>query len=828
MDAERNLIESFTELNEERKGRVLADVETRTDVRSSDLDRMLAELIDSHERFLLYHRPRFTGSDRLFYDLVSYAPGMNTTLADILAVLEAEAAPSIVGPLGHIDGRAREMFDRARKTGWRSFTMPASGGEAAFSIRFDGTGRFAWERTVYPGLREQVVCDGKTLRHLYPDLHIGATRTLSRQHRLAFWRLVPLALPAPEDLARGFDLNAVGENMVAVVPNGAGLWDAQGKLRPYVQLHLVFDEKGGLAEQHLAEMPADKLLARAVFGPDGSVRVLDAAGKEITARERAFVPAQAPSLEPDVSKLVVLPLPYRTREHIVQARKLEKTRYQDMDFDDARALFASLFASGSNNELERLFRESFHGREQRQLGLYVFLAAAGLNLDAQNLDVLAEHRDDPLAQYLALHSSPVLRKHASQWAVGSVPWGDGAFRHLALTHALLQVWQSPRVLDGGSKDAKDVRTALARLWPQQLQTTGLETAARYEHARALVKAGRAGEGRKAFVDLYRAVRKEGALLLLDDDFRQALLGVERDGWNVLMRTTARELIDKKQRGAVLALARQCGELNDEPLGQDLLAMMLDGVADHKERLALTLASADYLLERRQAVEAARLLEPLLEDGEGMKQPAVWRLSARLAGARGLPGREMECLERALDLESHDPSTLRRTDRVQGEYLQLLDHYRKLAEAMVTLKVKPPADFVPKVVRTADRWRGLARDGSRACEMASRILRQLGEAELAWDYLTTTVAERPGESRPWLRLAEELRRQGELKQADLALASAFAVEPTNAQILWDRAQNLRQAGNVAEANKLLRQLAEGTWQPRFQALQLQARWQLDRR
>ena len=95
-------------------------------------------------------------------------------------------------------------------------------------------------------------------------------------------------------------------------------------------------------------------------------------------------------------------------------------------------------------------------------------------------------------------------------------------------------------------------------------------------------------------------------------------------------------------------------------------------------------------------------------------------------------------------------------------------------------------------------------------------------------LTTPIALRPGSSEPWLGLAGTLRRQGELKQADEAFASAFAAEPTNAQILWDRAQNLRQSGNAVESKKLLRQLAESTWQPRFQALAAQARWQLDQR
>ena len=38
----------------------------------------------------------------------------------------------------------------------------------------------------------------------------------------------------------------------------------------------------------------------------------------------------------------------------------------------------------------------------------------------------------------------------------------------------------------------------------------------------------------------------------------------------------------------------------------------------------------------------------------------------------------------------------------------------------------------------------------------------------------------------------------------------------------------QAGNAVASRALLRQLMEGTWQPRFQTLQAQARWQLEQR
>ena len=68
--------------------------------------------------------------------------------------------------------------------------------------------------------------------------------------------------------------------------------------------------------------------------------------------------------------------------------------------------------------------------------------------------------------------------------------------------------------------------------------------------------------------------------------------------------------------------------------------------------------------------------------------------------------------------------------------------------------------------------------------------------------------------------------GERDLADRAYRSAFERESSNAQILWDRAENLRQAGRLARARELYRRLAEGDWQPRFASLKAQAGWMLE--
>ena len=44
-------------------------------------------------------------------------------------------------------------------------------------------GQFVYERTLAFGLVETVVCDGKTILHLYPEIGLGSRRPMSRFHR---------------------------------------------------------------------------------------------------------------------------------------------------------------------------------------------------------------------------------------------------------------------------------------------------------------------------------------------------------------------------------------------------------------------------------------------------------------------------------------------------------------------------------------------------------------------------------------------------------------------------------------------------------------------
>jgi predicted Zn-dependent protease len=792
-----------------------------------------------------YHRPNLKDDARYFFDLVAYAPGMNSSRSDVLAVVEAEAIPSR-RKAGQIDAAARALFSKATPSGWQLFTVD---GEA---ISFDGAGRYVYEHVLPLGIRERVECNGEALHHLYPQLHIGARRGVSRFHRLDWTAQMPWVLPAIDDLAHGADVRTVGERTVALMPH------VRDKLTETVHIHYLFDASGRFAEKRWIAAPKQKVLVRQVFEPAGVVRTFDGDGKEIGVLKGELRPVTAPAFTTDLQKLVVLPLPYRPAEHVKRQLKAEKKSTSELSLAEGLPLFASHFGAGDANGALDVFKNCFARREQRPLGLYVLLAALGQNLDSQNLDVVSEHLDDPLAQYLALHSSPVLRQHASQWAVQSGPWGDGFLGQFGLTHALLQRWstdkinklapaqlnaerakalefirkhkESPfawdllcRLQDRTAAEAKDVHKQLAKAFAWFFDDPNLAYAARYEAARSASRAGNTAAAREQFVALYAKARDGGALPAIDGDFRAAL--ENGDVWSKTLQQTAKQWIDAKRRPAVLALAWQVWQLEDHVLANALHARALAGIDDPKDKHQMQRAVLDFLWNSNQVESADELLAEMLADKDNAQNPDLWRLGVQYADHRKLNARSLECLQKALDAEFPRLPEVVNLEVVASEYGRLLEHYRRLAEAMVILKTTPTAEFTANVVRTADRWRALHPDNEKPSDMAADILRLLADKTLAWDYQTTPLARRPHESESWWSLAKSLLTSGDLELADIAYQAAEGAEPTNPQILWDRAQNLHRLGRTVAAQALVRRIADGTWQPRFQGLVNQARTQM---
>src|SRR5207237_10926126 len=68
----------------------------------------------------------------LVTDLMAYAPGMHTSTADVLAVLEEETPRPASERPGTIDPAARSLLAKARSTTWNTPSIPAQPGRQAF------------------------------------------------------------------------------------------------------------------------------------------------------------------------------------------------------------------------------------------------------------------------------------------------------------------------------------------------------------------------------------------------------------------------------------------------------------------------------------------------------------------------------------------------------------------------------------------------------------------------------------------------------------------------------------------------------------------------
>jgi tetratricopeptide (TPR) repeat protein len=714
------------------------------------------------------------------------------------------------------------------------------------------------------------------LLHLYPELGIGARRAVSRFHRAEFADLIPDFVPPAEDLARGADVRALDAKTVAIVPHRLASAQESGPAA-WIEERLIFDgsrlaERYWVVVSEKVPKAEPKLISREVYDVSGAIKRLDAEEKELTSEKRERHAAQAPDLKPDLRELVVLPLPLRTRGHVYPEVGFDpNASISDnsvnacipyIDEESALKLFAADFAENQGGRAFDIWYHRFAEQGDRRIGFFTLLVACGAQptTDQHFNELLREHPDQPLLRYLALLQDSMFTRW--QGLYGLVPGDelpDSFLGRLSVFRSLSVRWQGEHVThhllgqrplereralrfvrdnagnplgwcaltflqDRAGRDEPFLRQ-IADAWGLVAKESALKYPARYEQARCLNHAGETRTAQAKYQELFVETLHKGVLPPVDSGFRYGLsYEPSVENWPNLMRQTAEDCIHKKQRPVVVALAWQCRQLGDQPLAETLLDLSLKDV-EAKERPETMLAAIEYLCHVGDWDQADHLLQGLLQDKDLAQAPLLWRLASHIAERRGQSVEAIKYLETALDLEfPHLPEVVN-LETIRADYGRLLTHYRWLADAVRALNVPPPDELLARTVRAADRWRMLDTEAANVCDQAASILKLVGGSqgeELAWDYLTTPLALRPNESAPWLSLAQSLVREGRNELADRCYDAAFRAEPTNAQILWDRAQQLQRIGKVSEAREQMQLLAAGDWQPRFTWIKQQAR------
>jgi tetratricopeptide (TPR) repeat protein len=751
------------------------------------------------------------------------------------------------------------LIEQARAATWQRVTIADSQGagwDKPFTLVCNGIGQFRYERILPSGLREIGVCDGKTLLYVYPELGIGARRAVSRFHRADFIEQVPWVLPPVDDLARGCDIQLLDANTVRLVPR-------EGNKRAWIETHLVFSY-GWLSERRWIEMPSNKILGQEIYATDGTVKRLEPNNQLIAEQKLHRQPAESPELTPDTKPFVVVPFPLRNSGTANRLFNPESKSYAQLDETAGLALMGSAIAQQDHAKAVSIYSERFHRKNDRRVGFLTVLSASGLHVAPTPLwkNIIADYSSQPLGKYVGRLTDPQRPADAAVGEIGGPR--DGFVQGLAELHDHYLWWNSDKALKGSEGDragrrdrALDyVRRNCASLhgWAVLLllreklsadpgarkglteaikpfeQVPLLCYAARYETARDLLNAGRREAARAQFKSLYEIARQEMAVPPIDVAFRLALKSNDanpQDLFASLLRETAKLRMAQEHRRAVLDLAWQCRQLDDRKLADELCDLALSNIPE-EQRLSITLLAFPYLWQTAQQERADKLLQQLLADGRFGKEPSLWRLASEVAAQRKSLKRSMECLDTALEMEYRQLPDVIHVEQVRSDYSRLLSGYRQLATAMNVLERPATAEFVARVARAADRWRSLDSDGTAACHAAARIFQAIDDPDLAWDYWTTPIGQKPNEAAPWANLARSLQGEGALDLADRAFRQAFKAEPTNAQLLWDRAQILQQLGRTDQTSSLLRQLADGHWQPQFGGIQAEARRQLGTR
>ncbi len=772
----------------------------------------------------LLHRPaRYVNDLRKFGDLLLYAPGLNTSLDDVQAVLEAEGPLDEQLPPGTIDVRAAKLIDRCRQAPWQTITLP--GGDI---LTFDGAGRYVQQGRTAEGLAEKIVCDGKTIVHMYGDLGLASRRPDSRFHRRTFIDRVPWLVPAAADLARGANVSLIGDNTVAVTPT-----------RGTSAEHLVFGEGGRLVERQL--LRDGSVAQRQTYDASGKITTYDASGAVAVARTLPPSVAIEPSLTPDLHELVVLAMPLRSVSHLCSMENhFGHTDMSELSDEQVLAGICSRLGDG-RGDVAQAIGQRWLTRGDRRLGLWVLLAANGGTWDSDGVLRVADHAL-PLEPARDHPDSAVAKYVQTSMRGGGAKWLDAnTFESLPLLHdlALLQSLQSNAQGDGeavlrrlgqfktpavawtaaalaceaaASKDFYRRLGAAAATLPE---APAVSASVRFSIASKLSAAGDAGGAAAMFETLFRKQVAAGQPPLVNaamvETLRQARGG---DAFASLAREASAQWAARGQAAPAIVLAAQCEQLAMDSLAQEIRQSL---GKDNNLSQPLAAAALRAQLAAGEWDKAAASLKIATQNPQLAQNAWLWWGGYVVHEMKSNLGAATACLDRALDLECQHLGDTVEVAKIHADYSLLMSHYEQLVRQTRMDGAVVPGEQMARIVRAADRWRALTGEEAPACRAAARVFMAAGAYELSWEYATTPLASRPGEPGPMAQLGDDLRTSAMYPLAMRAFAAAFLADPTDPRHLLEQARTLELAGERERAMEFYRQIVDGQWRAEFDSL-----------
>lgn len=802
-------------------------------------------------------------------NILNYAPGMQTSTADLLAVIDAESKPSQPPAQGTIDDAARRLVEKARSLGWEEVDLVREGNSSGLKLLCNGAGHLRLERRTSDGLLEQVTSDGETLLHLYPELGIGARRSITKFHRRSLLSMTPWLLPPVDDLAAGCNILLHNDKTIRITRVKAALSDSDSeepnaKSEFELVIELVFDDSGRLAERRLIKVSNEPeasglIICRHVYEPNGGIRIVDKDDKllsEVKFQRKAIT---RPSDAMSTDSLVILPLPYRSADSYsltlpAQPAGSGSVDYSQVSEADAMKLVATHVANSDYDALWNVINQRFVSKDDCRMGFAVLLSASASTKNSQPIHEVASHNQgsSALGSFLVQHFDWWRDQDRSKEFV--LPDSASPFiRHLADIHNLYALWSSGRATQDRTESqvnhelsraielirrcsSKQTAWALLNVVHKSIDETiskktfhqrlakeaasfekvpGLFASARYAQVLWLISAGKMDKARSLYSSYRRDAIAAGITPAVSDQIRTAFKDAfdDSESWSRMILDSSELLVEQKRSLELLQLALNCATIAEHDTAQQLLDRGIKGVKLSK-RPDLLIVGLQCLITIDDWSRAEDFARKLMNFENAHENASLWRTASQIATALGDDDESLRRLEQAMRLEfSALPDTVN-VEAFRGEYNKLFDRFTSYSQLMLEAGKPLSDDFVKRVTQAADAWRSIDPDSTQACQRTAKLLQLIGLYGDAWEYWTTPLVNTADSSDAWENLATALTESKQIHRASQAWGEAFAAEPTDPELLWKHATLLRNNNKPDQAKKLLTQIMNGKWQPRF--------------
>ena len=715
----------------------------------------------------------------MLHDFTLYADGFMTTMADRLVVAETAAGTK----MGTVDAAARALLDASRSMS-TALTVKDHFGET-WTVAADGRAmrdqRNPW------GLREVIVQDGKTLRHLYPEIGLGTERVMSRTRWMEHMRRFPWLLPPVEVLALAADVKLTGEQRIEIQPHDAAepVWV------------LLFHKDGQPAETQILEPQTRRILSRSLFEREAgklTQHLFNASDRETHRQtwETTAVDVTRLNHEVKLADLVVLPMPAR--------------REWDVREEGTPDMLATYWLT-DRAKLPTVILDHFISKGDTRPGLFVLAMTGGASWsDAampSKLKYYAERQDSPITSYVRHH----LSKHSSD----DFHAGDNTFlaHFLHFRHAweALDSWKA-KANPNAKTRAEQISMAVEQL--HGADTPMMLSVAVWQRVSDLQVTDIPQDADQSLTALFEKERQRTGDWRLD----ARIAG----GW---LQTDPAKAMAIHERWVESMLKHDAVILPD-----DAFRIAFERAKQEDRALRLTQRVVDHLTQRARPVEAMQwamsalgMNERLLKVVDGIVKTApddglVWSGAGEIYAAQRRTQEAVQCVREALKKGAPGEATL--LWRLVSFQAALMDSRQQLGLSMDSAELNEVHAAVMKLLQSED-----------LATMSRRLAPQLdllGLRDRAHDCRTSPLALKPNESQPWMDFASDCL-PGRMEEALAAYERAFAAEGTNAQVLLTHAQVLEGQQRASEARKLYQKIADGTWGPNYNWVVQQAKQKL---